>query len=59
MVNRNTYDGDNAEIEAVSFINSNKDLFVDYFDNLNISLNNSFVVRVTTHQFSNLSKKKC
>ena len=58
MINRNTYDGDLEEIEAIKHINANKILYNDnYFLQLNLNIENSFVVRVTSNHFSKLSKK--
>lgn len=57
MINRNTYDGDLEEIESVRYINTNKILYNNYFKLLNLDINTSFVVRVSSNRFSELSKK--
>lgn len=58
-MNRGTKYGDIAEADFVKEFNQNKSNFKNYLDSLNIAnINNVFMVRVTTKQFSKLSNQK-
>lgn len=58
-INRGTYEGDIQEIEFVRSFNKNKQktIFSILTDKLNYNLDNIYMVRVTTNQFSKLSNK--
>ena len=55
---KGTYEGDNSEIEFVCFFNLNKEFFREYLANFTEDFHNYWLVRVTTRQMSNLTKKK-
>ncbi len=54
---KGTADGDKFEIKFVSVFNSNKSYFKNYLSNFK-NYHNSWMVRVTSQQFSTLSQKK-
>lgn len=54
---KGTYEGNIEEIKFVSFFNTNKDLFYDYISQFK-KYSNLWMVRVTTKQFSKLSRRK-
>ena len=58
-INRGTYEGDIQEIEFVRLFNKNKQntIFSILTDKLNYNLDNIYMVRVTTNQYSKLSNK--
>ena len=57
--NRGTFDGDIQEIEFVKAFNKDKHCsnFFIFTSNIDYDLNNVYMVRVTTNQFSRLSGK--
>ena len=58
-MNRGTESGNIAEIAFVRKFNKNKSNFKLYLDSFNIiNIDNVFMVRVTTKQFSKLSNQK-
>lgn len=57
MSNRGTYEGNIQEIDDVIYMNSHKEEFYNYFSIFSNIINDLWVVRVTTNQYSNLTKK--
>ena len=57
--NRGTFDGDIQEIEFVKSFNKDKHniKFSVFTNNINCDLNNIYMIRITTNQFSKLSNK--
>lgn len=52
-----THEGDKQEIELVKFFNLNKKRYISFIEKFQVNIENSWLIRVTTKQFSSLSNK--